>query len=112
MQYLKILLESIIITMGYKKSDDDLGDSINIRLPKAIREKLEFEAKSQGIYMSQLIRKILMDYVNYLGKRDNGDFVISETTPQYQSLEEVFTSDEFRELLRKEVQLALKKLIQ
>lgn len=100
--------------MGRRESKDNLGDSINIRLPNFIRERLEAEADDQGIYMSQLIRQILMDFVGYLEKRDKGGFVVSEPTVQYRTsdLEEIFTSDEFRELLRKEVQLALKKLFE
>lgn len=100
--------------MGRPPSRDRLSDQLSIKLPDDTKDKLTEEANNQGIYLSQLIRQILMDYVDYLDKRDKREFIVSEPSLQYSvpSLEEVFTSDEFRELLRKEVQLALKKLIQ
>ncbi len=49
--------------MSSRKSDENLGDSLNIRLPEGIRDKLELEAKREGIYLSQKIRKILTDYI-------------------------------------------------
>jgi metal-responsive CopG/Arc/MetJ family transcriptional regulator len=117
MKYI-IKMEYCSITMGRPQSRDKLAETIHIKLPESIKEQLDQEAKARGFNMSQLIRTILMEYTEFLQvkDRDSQIMTLNEPTMTYKThkdtVEEYLTSDEFRELLRKEVQLALKKLIQ
>ena len=101
----------VTTTMGRPPSKERLGETIHVKLSDDVKIKLDLEAKAQGIYLSQLIRQILMDYTENLEKRSRGGLMREGEPSCCVDIKDILSSDEFKEQLQQEIHKVLRKMI-